>query len=474
MYAGELARFLHERLGRLNDLEKTLKRFESLRSYRRLPGGQENSGVRLTNEQISSAVLGFVPESPSAAGHVSLCLGSLQPLGGKKASFHHSENVVQALGTILETENGWQSLARVEFSIGEDPSRDEYGVRFVVCEGGDRRNVSFVSSLATSSLIEGAERTHDHDRMRSAVIRQLVLGPEFFRDLSRKISLSRSLAHPPSQDWRGYETEEARRAFHRRLGAHPSSRFLNVPVETQVTWPSEPTRLRFADHWFVLFPKTREHSHSISIDLRNEQISTEDARTLMNRMLSLMCWCDDQFAILGNGWSGNSIPVPVPKQESIFATSYNWLFDRSIPKDEELLHRLAYYREGLNAHKASLFTFEVLSFYKVFEVRRSGTRREENPTKKWIDENFDEACRNLDARELARFDAGRGTKSAGAYIYDSYRLATAHTSAKSPSDADSTHEIGRLYGGGRVMKALARHFISQTYKLSGLPFEDIA
>lgn len=132
--------------------------------------------------------------------------------------------------------------------------------------------------------------------------------------------------------------------------------------------------------------------------------------------------------------------------------------------------RLAYYREGLNAHEASLVTFEILSFYKVFEVRKRSAKGERNPTKVWIDANFEAACKHLEARELQEFNAERGNKGAGDCVVDSYRVAAAHTSEQRPSDSDSSLEIRRLYAGSRVTRALAKHYITETFGFSRLPF----
>jgi hypothetical protein len=249
------------------------------------------------------------------------------------------------------------------------------------------------------------------------------------------------------------------------VGALSNSRFMNIGVETQVTWPKEPTRVSFAGHRFVLFPKTKEYTHSISVDLTNERLSDDGAITLINRFLSLLSWCCDQHAVLGDGWSGNPVPVPVPRPDPAFATAYEWHFYRSVSDNDELLQRLAYYREGLNAREAGLTTFSVLSFFKVFEVRQASRRGEPNPTKLWIAEAFDSACEGISREVISRFFEYKGKESVEDYLHGNCRTAIAHASENYRSDADASTELHRLVIAADIIQALARYYIRSNFKL---------
>jgi hypothetical protein len=366
MYARPLSEILHRALAEPGAFDDTVKRFESLRGYGLLPRGRESAGVRLSDEQIASAVLGFVPILPGWAGHVSLVLGSLCAVGGPAASFRGAATLLGSMASVIAEDEACRSILGFSFSIARTRNDDDYHARALFQEDEQRRTVSYVSKMATSLLSKGAEAIYDHDRMDALSARQLVLGRDFFTHLRRAVSLSRQLDLPLKTDWREYQTEEERDAFHRSLGARRNSRFLNLGVDTQAVWPKEPTRVQFAGRHFVLFPKTKEFSHSISIDLVNERISAEDARTLLNRFLSLLSWCDDSYAVLEDGWSGNPIPVPVQRSDGAFSTTPNWVFSRSIPDDPELLHRLAYYREGLNAPSGGLGHLRGVEFLQGF------------------------------------------------------------------------------------------------------------
>jgi hypothetical protein len=284
---------------------------------------------------------------------------------------------------------------------------------------------------------------------------------EFFRKLKRDVDISRHLDLPLKTDWLEYEAEEERNAFHERLGARTGSTFLNLGVDTTVTWPKEPTLVEFGGHQFALFPKTKENSHSISIDLRGDLIKPEDARTLLNRFLSVLSWCDDRHAILRHGWSGNPVPVPVPRRDMAFTTMTTWVFHRSMPSNEKLLNCLSYYREGLNAAEAGIASQELLSFFKVFEMRRDGA-----DVRRWIAEEFDAACKDVRSDILKCFEKDRREKPVETYVYENCRVAAAHASKKFSSDADMSSETRRLSIAAEIMRALARHYIRKTFNFS--------
>jgi hypothetical protein len=467
MYAKNLSLLLHRELSEPRSYDETLKRFESLRGYRQLPRGRERAAQRLTNDEISRAVLGFVPTQSGWAGHVALIMGDLRPVGGIAASFRGAATLIESMAALLSKDENCNALVSLALSIARIPGNDEYQAKLLFEEDGQRKTTSYVSKYALTLAAAGAEKGFDHDQPLSTNTRQLVLNRKFFHKLKRSVDLSRHLDQPLETDWREYATEEERNFFHERLGARRGSRFLNLGVDTTVTWPKDPTRIEFGGHHFVLFPKTEENSHSISIDLHHERITAEDARTLLNRFLSVLSWCDDRHAILREGWSGNPVPVPVPRRDMAFSTMMTWMFYRSMPQDEALLNCLSYYREGLNAAEAEIASQEVLSFFKVFEARRDGAE-----VRLWIAEEFDAACKNIQPEYLTRFDEARQEKAVEKYVYENCRVAAAHASKRFVSDADMSSETRRLSVAAEIMRALARHYIRAKYHFSETYFSE--
>lgn len=464
MYAHNLMLWLHKRLDERGTIEQSQKRFESLRGSALLPRGRENAGVRLTDEQVANAVLGFAHPLPGFAGHASLVFGELRPVGGAKASFVNQPNLKGAVAALIGSRDTCPDLVRMTLSIEQDFKDDEYVAVLHLRENSQPRAVSFVSKYAHSLFAAGAEEDYDHERLQRLTAVQRSFGPDFFRDLSRSVSLSRHLDRPLKTDWREYETEEEKARFHQQLGARPSSRFLNLRVDAQIAWPKEPTRMEFGGHYLVLFPKTKDHSHSISIDLAHERITADDARSLVNRMLSVMSWCDDQPASLHEGWSGNPVPAPVPKQNMAFSTMHEWHFYRTLPDNEKLKQCLAYYRDGLNAHSVGLASHAVLSFFRVFETKYD----EKSKVLSWVNAVFPELIETLSEGERQAFEKDRESSGAdpGTYVYVNCRVATAHAARDAPSDPDGTLETRRLFNASRLIQRLARHFIKEEYEFS--------
>ncbi len=461
MYAKNLSLLLHRWLSETISFDDTLERFEKLRSYDQLPRGRDKAGQRLTNEEIACAVLGFAPTLAGCAGHVALIMGNLQPVGGVEASFQKAASLKEAIAALLNDDDFCNAIISVTLSIARIPGNDEYQANFLFEENGHRKRACYVSRYATSLSVAGAEKTYDFERPISTNTRQLVLSRKFFRELKRSVDLARHWDRPLETDWREYETEEERDAFHKRLGARNHSRFLNLGVDTNVTWPKDPTRIEFGGRHFVLFPKTKKNSHSISIDLQGERITAEEARTLLNRFLSVLAWCDDQHAILRDGWSGNPVPVAVPRRDLASMTMSTWMFYRSMPEDKALLNCLSYYKEGLNAAEAGIASQEALSFFKAFEMKRDGRK-----VKAWIKSVFDEACSDVRPDILKQFHQDRMGKAVESYIFENYRVASAHASKRFPSDADMWSETCRLSVGAEVMRALARYHIRTTFQFS--------
>jgi hypothetical protein len=468
MYAKNLSLFLHRELSEPRSYDETLNRFESLRGYGQLPLGRDKAAQRLSNDEIIRAVLGFVPTQSGLAGHVALLMSGLRPVGGAPASFKQAASLSEAMAALLSKNEDCGALVSLTLSIARIPSNDEYQAKLIVEENGHRKTTSYVSKYALTLPEAGAEKNFDHDRPLSTNTRQLVLNREFFQKLMRDVDLSRHWDRPLETDWREYEAEEQRNAFHERLGARRGSSYLNLGVDTTATWPKEPTLIEFGGHHFVLFPKTRENSHSISIDLHYERITAEDARTLLNRFLSVLSWCDDCHAILREGWSGNPVPVPVPRRDMAFSTMMTWMFCRSMPEDAALLNCLSYYREGLNAAEAEIASQEVLSFFKVFESGFNHLNSKEigSKTREWIKEVFEEACKDVLPEHLQRFDEDRQEKAVEKYVYENCRVAAAHASKKFVSDADMSCETRRLSVAAEIIRALARHYVRTKFNFS--------
>lgn len=191
--------------------------------------------------------------------------------------------------------------------------------------------------------------------------------------------------------------------------------------------------------------------------------------TVINRFLSLLTWCDGQFAVAQHGWSGNPVPVAVPKRNLAFPTAQHWLFSRQIPSDAKVLRALGHYREARNADYAGLVSYAVLSYYKVIE---GGQNDNDAKVKAWITTTYPIVdVAHASDPSFAAFRVAVGTMTPEAYLTNECRRAAAHASRKSPSDVDDLDETRRLYVAASVLRALARRMISHEFGVSDQHWE---
>ena len=446
------------------------QRFESLRGSGRMPRGRENRDRALANEEIVAALLGLVAAQPSWAGHVATIIARLKPVGRKTDAFGGAATLTEALSNIIADKAMCDSIVAVRLSVAEAGTNSN-GLAVIVYEqDGSRRQLSFVRDEAVSLLQTGIESRFDPELRNAPVSRELVFNRRFFQQLAREIDDTRAHPLPPIGDGTEYDKEDAERARRERLGVKPSSHFLNIGVDNQVTWPRTETLIEFDRYTFVLMPKTKDHVQSIHVDLTANKLSMQEAHTVINRFLSLMTWCDDQYAIAQDGWAGNPVPVAVPKRNLAFTTTYQWVFNRDIPASDEVQRALALYREGRNAEQNYMVGYAVLSYFKVLEVRYP----EGKFIKPWIAAKFPLFQGGSDDDRVAALLKASGGETVEDYLWKACRVAVAHVREKHPSDPDSALELRRLHNAAGIMRRLARYFIREELGVSESPFQSVS
>lgn len=470
MYAKNLERLLAE-LMESSDFSHVgpefQARFESLRGHGRLPAGRDKRGQALTSQQIAAAVLGLVTPMPKWAGHAATVLRGFRPVGRPESAFGKTATLVEAIALLLDDKNQRTKLIRVSLSGAEGGMNSNGFASVMFEEDGRCLRTDYVPSTAYTDIQPGADGESDHEKRFAPVSRELSLNRTFFERLAREMELARLYPKPPEGDGSEYDEEEARQARNKALGVTSRSRFLNIGVENQVTWPKEETLARFDRYQLVLMPKTADHVQSIHIDLAENRLDNRSARTVINRFLSVMSWCDDNFAIAGDGWSGNPVPVAVPKPNLAFTTAFPWVFDRKIPREQEAQRAVALYREAVNAEFGGLVSYAVLNFYKIVELRHHG----KETVRKWFRDNLAVLERDETAKDdLKRFYEICGQEQPHLYIHNSCRIAVSHANKHSKSDPDDAHEIVRLHIAANVMRRLARRFIEVEFKVSDSAF----
>lgn len=437
------------------------QRFESLRAYGLLPKGRVRNSQNLTHEQIVSGILSIVAPQVGFAGHTALILKALKPVGGSNASFQEAETFCKALEALIKNENNaLDSLRKVSVSDSEIYTNSHCRAALHYVEDGQEKVAYYVDKHACSLLREGAEKDYNPADLISSVINEIVFYPSFFSSIER--GLKQEVSMPPIEYPEEAETDEEIEKQERAkyLGITGHSKFLNMAVDCQVTWPKHETLVEFDGYKLVLMPKTKEHTTSIHIDLHQHNLTYEQARTIISRFLSMLCWCDNQYAVVQDGWSGNPIPVAVKRRNLAFSTAYHWCFDRKKPEDVDVRKAIAIYREGRNAEQNFLVSYAVLSYYKILEIRHKDNE------KKWFKENYPIIKGELEKETIEHFEKDCKDKQVENYLIVLCRHAVAHAGDPHNVDPDDYEELSRLYRAAQILRELARHCIRTEMKVS--------
>ena len=470
MIARELKSIIENKISKFNISNQPWghisKRFESLRVFGLLPRGKVRNSQHLTYAQIVSGILSIISPEVGYAGHTALILKKLKPVGGAKASFHNEETFCKALEALLKNEkNILASLVKVTVSDSEIYTNSHCRTAIHYLSDEEGKIAYYVDSHACSLLCEGAEKNYKPSEITSSVINEIVFYPSFFRDIEKKLRHEASM--PPTEYPDEPETDEELEKQQRKeyLGITRNSYFLNMAVDCQVTWPKHETFVEFEEYKLILMPKTRENTTSIHIDLYENKITNEQAISIINRFLSILTWCDDQYAVLQDGWSGNPIPVPVSKRNLAFCTAYDWAFYRKMPNNAKARRAIAIYREGRNAEQNFLISYAVLSYYKIIEIKYKNKKIEKL---KWFRENYPLIRDNLAKGIVDLFEkhCHEEDKDIEDYITILCRHAVAHAGISRNINPDDYQELKRLHFAAQILRELARHFIKNEYGLT--------
>lgn len=437
------------------------ERFQKLRDNGKLPRGREHRAARLTTRHIAGALLGLVPARAGWAGHAAAVLSNLHAVGGPTAGLLGAPDLLSALEALLDTPSASARLVSLRLSAGEHSKQLNGSALFLMDDDGQRRAYGYASQFSSATFAPGLESWDPESSIRTAS-RDLRLTRHFFRELSRAIAASAHVSEPPGEG-KEYDADDARRLRERRLKIRPSSYFLNRGVDTQVAWPHDECLVPFDGYELVLMPKTAKNRPSVHIDLNRFQLTSDDAETILRRFLSVRSWEDDQFAILEDGWAGNSGPAPVSRRNLAFMIGEPQLFARRSAPTPRLRRALAHYRAGCNALEADLVSYAFLSFWKILELK---FKEDNTKISTWIAARLP-ALRapEDDAEDWARFDDARGTATAERYLLRSCRVAVAHASVRSRSDEDDAAELLRLHRATRIVRLLARDLMENDFKI---------
>jgi hypothetical protein len=238
-------------------------------------------------------------------------------------------------------------------------------------------------------------------------------------------------------------------------------RWLNCGVTAQVLWPNERKEVKYGDHTFVLMPETSGNSASIHLEV--SRLPGESGMTLVNRFLSALCWKCDEPAINHYGWSGNPIPVAVPKHQIPFGYSPTDTFPSEIHEitDDKAKLAIALYRE---ARSLDSVPFQFLSFFKILNIfwkdkYVNGVNQLIDNLRKTLPLITHQDCQD----RIVEIQKAEGDPAE--YLYKSGRCAIAHAFAKPIVDPDDVSDLHRLSEDLWLMRNLTSFLIEREFKI---------
>ncbi len=240
--------------------------------------------------------------------------------------------------------------------------------------------------------------------------------------------------------------------------------WLHVGVKGSAVWPTEETTVEFGGHNLVLKPATRETEQSVHVNLRG--ISNVDALTLINQFLSVLSWCDDQPMENRYGWSGNPVPVPVPRESRVVGSSIAFPFNRQLEPDEKARLALALFREARTVNSTP---FGFLSYFKILNIFwkdkfETINDQRQNPIIEGIRATLPKLKDEMAVRRLRAL--GADGLDVPKYLYESGRCAIAHAYADPIIDPDNVSDLRRLSEDLYIVKEIAEHLIETELKVS--------
>lgn len=241
--------------------------------------------------------------------------------------------------------------------------------------------------------------------------------------------------------------------------------WMNIKLEGCFEWPTEKMEIDFEDHKLILLPATKDTSASIHINTSG--VGIPKARTVINRFLSIICWCDGTPIQVENRGVGSAKPVPISVRETrSIPSSIGFPFCRSVPQDPRARLALALYREAVTSNS---LPYGFLGYYKIISILyKDGSTEQKDCIRKYLSEIKGDFTRKQ-ITELE--DAGIDVVD---YLYKACRCAIAHAHGEpiiDPDDEDQTWDLSKALW---IIKEIAEMTIEKEFKVSRTILSDDA
>jgi hypothetical protein len=244
-------------------------------------------------------------------------------------------------------------------------------------------------------------------------------------------------------------------------------RFFNVPVDVQIQWPRERATIAFGACEIIAFPPSQDHDPTLHIELTHHGLSIVEAQSILNQLLSVAAWLDDNSAVLLPGWAGNPVPCRPPRQTRGWPSSIcdTWCNAWEPVEDEKARRALAIYREAVNMQHFHSQPYAVLGFYKIFESAFPDGRTR---GKKLAQEVADLLSRNginvSGLREIG-FERNSSPQELASFLYEAGRKAVAHASMAPTVNPDDSGDQRAMSVAASMLRAAARSCIKSQFRI---------
>ena len=246
--------------------------------------------------------------------------------------------------------------------------------------------------------------------------------------------------------------------------------WLNIGVLGGACWPTNESKITFGGRELILKPATKDTEQSIHINLKG--ISDIEARTLINRFLSILAWSDEQGMEDFGGLSGTPIPCAVPRKPRVLgsilqnAFSKEFPFYREIERDTKAQLALALYREGLTNNSGP---FAFLSYFKILNIFwKDKYIKIKNKNKNELVEGIRSLLPKIkdDLAKKRLIEIKKTEHDVPKYLYESGRCAIAHAHSYPIVDPDDVTDLRRLSQDIWIVRAMAEYLIKTELNVS--------
>jgi hypothetical protein len=231
----------------------------------------------------------------------------------------------------------------------------------------------------------------------------------------------------------------------------------HIKLEGCFDWPTEKKEIDFEGHKLVLLPATNKNSASIHINTFG--VGIPKARTIINRFLSIICWCSGVPIQAENRGTGSIKPVPLPARETrTIPSSIAFPFNRTVPQNPKAQRALALYRE---AKSVNSIPYEFLGYYKIINIlHKDGSPEQKNYIRKCLPEIKD----TFTQKQIKELGADGG--DVVDHLYKACRCAIAHAEKETDIDPDDADQTWDLSGALLIIREIAEMTIEKKFGVS--------